>query len=137
MTRRSLTLGSALWLAVLSTVACAPGARDPTPPPGSHEMLRASIEAAPGLEVVLSDVVIPPDATAPSHAHPGEELVYVLSGSAVHMEEGKPDRLVKAGEALRIAPGVVHAPRGGPEGARAIVFRVHVQGAPERARVAE
>ena len=31
-----------------------------------------------------------------------------------------------------IEPEAIHAPRGGPDGARAIVFRVHVAGQPER-----
>jgi hypothetical protein len=58
------------------------------PPPGSNQMLRAPITVADGLEVIISDVVVPPRA--------------------------------------------VHAPRGGSDGARAVVFRVHVEGAEER-----
>ncbi len=102
------------------------------PPPGSNMMLRGPITVAEGLEVIISDVVIPPGATVPRHYHPGEEFVYIIEGSAVHVEEGKPDRLVSAGEAMTIPPEAVHAPRGGPDGARAIVFRVHVEGEPER-----
>lgn len=102
------------------------------PPPGSNQMLRAPITIADGLEVIISDVVIPPNATVPRHYHPGEEFLYVLNGSAVHVEEGKPDRILKAGDAYVIPPRAVHAPRGGPEGSRAIVFRVHVEGAEER-----
>jgi len=107
------------------------------PPPGSNEMLRSALSGAEGLEVIISDVVIPPEATVPRHYHPGEEFVYVIEGSAVHVEAGQPDRIVQAGEALVIPPGVEHAPRGGPEGARAIVFRVHVEGAEERTLVDE
>lgn len=102
------------------------------PPPGSNEMLRAPITSADGLEVLISDVVIPPGATVPRHYHPGEEFLYVISGSAIHVEEGKPDRELKAGDAYVIPPNAVHEPRGGPEGARAIVFRVHVADQPER-----
>jgi quercetin dioxygenase-like cupin family protein len=102
------------------------------PPPGSNLMLRAPITVEGNLEVLISDVVIPPGAMVPRHYHPGEEFVYVLEGSAVHVEEGKPDRVLEAGESLVIAPGAIHAPRGGPEGARAVVFRVHVSGAEER-----
>lgn len=102
------------------------------PPPGSNEMLRSPITIADGLEVIISDVVIPPNATVPAHYHPGEEFLYVISGSAVHVEEGKPDQILEAGDAYAIPPRAVHAPRGGPEGARAIVFRVHVEGKEER-----
>lgn len=99
---------------------------------GSNEMLRAPVTAAPDLEVLISDVIIPPGATVPPHYHPGEEFVYVVEGSAVHVEKGKPDRITAAGDAMVISPEAVHSPRGGPNGARAIVFRVHVKGQPER-----
>ena len=107
------------------------------PPAGSNEMLRAPITIADGLEVIISDVVIPPNVTVPRHYHPGEEFLYVLKGSAVHVEEGKPDQVLKAGDAYVIPPRAVHEPRGGPDGARAIVFRVHFEGTKERILVEE
>lgn len=100
--------------------------------PGSNEMLRTMLERVDGVEVIVSDVIIPADSTVPRHYHPGEEVVYVIEGSAVHVEEGKPDRQITAGEAMVIPPEAIHAPRGGPDGARAIVFRVHKPGMPER-----
>lgn len=100
--------------------------------PGSNEMLRAPITAAPELEVLISDVIIPAGAEVPRHYHPGEEFVYVIEGSAVHVEEGKDDRTIGPGESMVIPPEAVHAPRGGADGARAIVFRVHLEGQPER-----
>ena len=103
-----------------------------SPPPGSNQVLRAPITIADGLEVIISDVVIPPNATAPRHYHPGEEFLYVLEGSAVHVVEGKPDQILKAGDAYVIPPQAEHAPRGGSKGARAVVFRVHVEGTEER-----
>ena len=123
-------------LSALGLAACSQPAAYPTsekvPPPGSNEMLRAPISGADGMEVLISDVVIPPDATVPRHYHPGEEFLYVISGSAIHVEEGKPDRVLKAGDAYVIPPNAIHEPRGGPDGARAIVFRVHVADQPER-----
>ena len=107
------------------------------PPPGSNQMLRAPLTIADGLEVIISDVVIPPNATVPRHYHPGEEFLYVIAGSAVHVEDGKEDRILSAGDAYVIPPRAIHAPRGGPDGARAIVFRVHVEGVNERTLVAE
>ena len=107
------------------------------PQPGSNQMLRAPITMAEGLEVIISDVVIPPNATVPRHYHPGEEYIYVLEGSAVHVEEGKPEQILKAGDTYVIPPETEHAPRGGPNGARAVVFRVHVEGEEERILVDE
>lgn len=102
------------------------------PPPGSNLMLRGPITISDDLEVIISDVVIPAGASVPRHYHPGEEFVYVIEGSAVHIEAGKPDQILKAGDAYVIPPEAEHAPRGGPDGARAIVFRVHKAGLPER-----
>ena len=107
------------------------------PPPGSNLMLRGPITISDDLEVIISDVVIPAGATVPRHYHPGEEFLYVIEGSAVHVEEGKPDQILSAGDAYVIPPQAEHAPRGGPDGARAIVFRVHKQGLPERINIGE
>ena len=102
------------------------------PPPGSNEMLRSPLSALAGAEVIISDVVIPPGAQVARHYHPGEEFLYLIEGTAIHVEEGKPDLPLKAGDTYTIPPRAIHAPKGGPEGARAIVFRVHVAGQPER-----
>jgi len=101
-------------------------------PPGSNEVLRSVLAENPDLEVIVSDVIIPPNATVARHFHPGQEFLYLIEGSAVHIEEGKPDLPLKAGDTYVIPPRAIHSPRGGPEGARAIVFRVHVKGQPER-----
>jgi quercetin dioxygenase-like cupin family protein len=144
--RGSLLFSVAAALLLLSS--CATSDRDappdaeapeaaPRPPPGSNQMLRAPLTVAEGLEVIISDVVIPPNATVPRHYHPGEEFIYVLEGSAVHMQEGQPDQTLRAGDTYVIPPRAAHAPRGGPDGARAIVFRVHVEGEEERILVEE
>ncbi len=112
--------------------ASSPDSKSYTPPPGSNQRLRAPVTIADGLEVIISDVVIPPNKTVPRHYHPGEEFIYVIEGSAVHIEEDKPDRILKAGDTYVIPPEAEHSPRGGSEGARAIVFRVHVEGKEER-----
>lgn len=104
----------------------------PALPPGSNEMLRAPLTLADGVEVIVSDVIIPPNATVPRHYHPGEEFLYIIEGSVVHVEEGEPESILRAGEARVLAPEVEHAPRGTEEGARVIVFRVHPKGQPER-----
>lgn len=104
-------------------------------PPGSNQKLRQPITLSDDLEVIMSDVVIPANGRVPAHYHPGEEFLYVIEGSAIHVEEGKPDQLLEAGDAYVIPPKARHAPRGGPNGARAIVFRVHKQGKPERVLV--
>lgn len=91
------------------------------PPPVSNEMVRASI--CDELEVIISDVVIPPNKTVPRHYYPGE-FIYIIEGSTVHIEEDKPNQILKAGDTYVIPPEMERSPRGGSQGARAIVFRV-------------
>ncbi len=100
--------------------------------PGSNTMLREKMEIADGLSVIISDVVIPPQTEVPPHTHPGEEYVYVIEGEAIHREEGQEDKVYKAGDAFVIRAGKVHAPATGESPARAIVFRVHVEGEPDQ-----
>ena len=107
-------------------------ARPYPPPPGSNEVLRSPLAGTPGVEVIVSDVVIPPNGQVARHYHPGEEFLYLIEGTAIHVEEGKADLPLKAGDSYAIAPRAIHFPKGGPEGARAIVFRVHIAGEPER-----
>ena len=109
----------------------------PDRPAGSNQVLRAPLALADGLEVIVSDVVIPPGATVPRHYHPGEEFLYVIEGSAIHVQEGQEDIELRAGQGYAIPARAVHAPRGGPEGARAVAFRVHVAGEEERILVPE
>ena len=103
-----------------------------TPAPGSHQKLREMVGVADGLEVIINDVVIPPDAELPRHYHPGEEYLYVIEGETFVLEDDKPEKLIRAGDAHGIPARLVHGARGGPQGARAIVFRVHIEGEPER-----
>jgi quercetin dioxygenase-like cupin family protein len=65
----------------------------------------------PGREVVQSRVDISPEAPLVKHTHPGEEIIYILEGSLEYQIEGRPPRTVKAGDALTIPAGAVHAVR--------------------------
>jgi hypothetical protein len=49
-----------------------------------------------------------------------------------HVEDGAESKIYSAGEALRIPIGKVHAAQTGGQPARAIIFRVHRKGEPER-----
>ena len=129
--RPSWIVAAALYVVALP-FAFAQEPQSVRPPPGSNEMLRSPLSALPGAEVIVSDVVIPPNGQVARHYHPGEEFLYLIEGTAIHVEAGKPDLPLKAGDTYTIPPRAIHAPKGGPEGARAIVFRVHVAGQPER-----
>jgi len=101
-------------------------------PVGAVTKFRAPLEQGEGLEIIVQDVRFAAGQTLPLHYHPGEEYIYLIEGEVVHIEEGAEDRLVRAGEALRIPVGKVHAARTRDMPARAVIFRVHREGQPER-----
>jgi len=100
------------------------------PAPGSNEVLREALSAAPGHELIVADLSLGPDAVGEAHSHPWEEYLYVLGGSAIVDIEGLDPRTLGPGEAFVIPAKTVHTPRAGPQGVRAIVIRVHDDGDP-------
>jgi len=95
-------------------------------------LMRTELQVAEGIEVIVSVIEIGPQFTLPKHYHPGEEFVYLLEGSATVWQQGKPDVTLAAGEIYRIPLKQVHTALTGDNSARAIVFRVHEKGAPDR-----
>lgn len=67
--------------------------------------------SVPGREVVQQRVDIGPEAAPIKHTHPGEEIIYILEGSLEYQIEGQPTRTCRAGEALTVPAGAVHAVR--------------------------
>jgi quercetin dioxygenase-like cupin family protein len=65
--------------------------------------------SVPGREVIQVRVDFDPGAAAPSHKHPGEEIVNVLAGSFEYQVEGKPPVTLNTGDVLFIPAGASHA----------------------------
>lgn len=65
--------------------------------------------SAPGREVIQVLVAFAAGVTAPSHSHPGEELVYVVEGVLEYQLDGRPAVTLKAGDVLFIPHGTHHA----------------------------
>ena len=99
---------------------------------GPVEVIRTQASFADDIEIIVSDVRIAPDAEVPGHSHAAEELVYVIEGSAIHVEDGLPDRTLRPGDMAVIPPETMHRPRGGPDGARAITVRFKLPDRAER-----
>jgi quercetin dioxygenase-like cupin family protein len=86
-------------------------------PPGiTRKDLQREDLSAPGREVVQVLVEFAPGVAFPRHSHPGEEIVYVTEGSLVYEVEGKPPKLLDAGDVLFIPAGAVHAVRNVSDG---------------------
>ena len=96
------------------------------------DLLTKQLEGVQGTEVVLSITTVTPNTTLPTHWHPGEEFAYVLEGSIVLHQEGKPDEYYKKGDAGVVPLKQIHTISTQEEGATVLVFRVHEQGEPGR-----
>lgn len=95
-------------------------------------LMKEQLKGVPGTEVIMSKVEIPPDTSLPKHWHPGEEFVYVLTGTVTLWQKGKADMVYSEGDAIKVPLEQVHTAITGEEGVKLVVFRVHEQGKPER-----
>jgi quercetin dioxygenase-like cupin family protein len=62
----------------------------------------------PGREARIAQVEIAPGSSAGRHTHPGEEISYVIEGVMEVEVEGRPVKVVKAGESFIIPMGAKH-----------------------------
>lgn len=121
--------------ATTGTTAASPALHQP--PVGSNPVLEGPIEAAPGHHLVMGDLVATPGMVIPRHTHSGEEFLYVMGGWGTLSMEGQADIPLKAGQGVRIPPGVVHWGVAGEEGMRAVSSWVVVNGQPLRTAAPE
>jgi quercetin dioxygenase-like cupin family protein len=89
------------------------------------ELQRHDLSAA-GREVIQVRVELDPGTAAPSHRHPGEEIIYVLEGTWDYQLEGNSPVTLKAGDVLFIPAGVVHSAKnfGADKGAELATYIV-------------
>lgn len=68
-----------------------------------------------GKDLMLSYVTFEPNAVAPAHQHPQEQMTLVLQGSC-EFEVGTQKKVIKTGDAVAIPSNVPHAARALEEG---------------------
>jgi quercetin dioxygenase-like cupin family protein len=127
----------ALLLPLLALAGCAASpAPHWQPPIGPNPVFDQVPESAANNRLIVTDLRLGPDAVGVTHYHPWEEFLYVIEGSALVEMDGQPSRTLLPGERFVIPSRIVHTPRAGPEGVRAIVVRVHREGDPVSTPVA-
>lgn len=119
-----------LAAALLAGCAGAGGPVATGAPLGARPVFDVAPGAAPDRQLIVVDLRLGPGAAGAAHYHPWEEFLYVIEGSALVELAGAPPREVGVGESFVIPPRVVHTPRAGPQGVRALVVRLHRQGDP-------
>lgn len=100
MTAIALIVGSGLALHAMPAA----------PPTGitRTDVVRGDLGVA-GRDVIQVRVDFAPGAAFGRHSHPGVEVAYVLEGTLEYELDGAPPVTLKAGEALFIPAGTIHA----------------------------
>jgi len=94
-------------------------------------VLQQSKLSVPGHEAVTAIAEFQPGGTVGRHTHPGEEIGYILEGSIVLEQEGKPPVTLTAGQTFFIPNGQVHnATNKGSSTARVLANYVVESGKP-------
>jgi quercetin dioxygenase-like cupin family protein len=87
--------------------------------------------SVPGRELVQAIAEFQPGATVGRHTHPGEEIGYVLEGTILLEQEGKPNVTLGAGKTFLIPSGTVHnATNSGSSQARVLATYIVEKGKP-------
>lgn len=70
----------------------------------------ATIVVPPGnpTDCVVGNVTFEPGTRNNWHTHPAGQILIVTNGAGYYQEKGQPARLLRPGDAVSIAPGVVH-----------------------------
>jgi quercetin dioxygenase-like cupin family protein len=97
------------------------------------DLLQQALTDAPGTEVRMQLYTVPPGTAVPWHIHPdAHEFDYLLSGGVTLEVAGEPQRAVKAGDVVYVAPNVVHRSvnESATEPMRVLVLRIKPKDAP-------
>lgn len=98
-------------------------------------LLRVDLEGTDDKEVIVSRVGLPPGTVLPQHTHPGQEFVTVIDGEVTMVIKDQPEVTLQAGKAFAVPVGAIHYAKTTKSQVRAVVFRIHTKGQPERTPV--
>jgi quercetin dioxygenase-like cupin family protein len=89
-------------------------------------LLKTDLAGIEGKEGVLALAEIAPGAATGKHYHPGDELAYILEGSLILEQEGKPPVTLKAGDVIHNPAKLPHNGKNASTTAPAKVVVVYV-----------
>ncbi len=72
-------------------------------------LLKAVLPGTENLEVAVYEAEYAPGGANPRHLHPAAITFYVVSGTGVWQEEGKPSVTLHAGDSLFVPAGTIHS----------------------------
>ena len=129
MFRKFPTVFAGLLLGLSLSAAPAPAQDEPLK---RTILQQGALSGMGGHEGVLYRVEFAPGAEAPKHTHPGDEFLYVESGSIVIQPDGKEAVTLKAGDSVHMKVGTAHTAHNSDAAAPAVVigFMVSAAGQP-------
>ena len=93
--------------------------------------VQRSPSSIPGREIVQVETLIPPGVESGWHAHPGEEVGYIIVGQVEMMVQGRATVILHAGDGFLIPPRTPHNARDiGPETGRMLSTYIVETGQP-------
>jgi quercetin dioxygenase-like cupin family protein len=107
---RNLAASALALLAGSASMHAQAPSHQPTSP--SHQatlLLKSDIQGVYGKELRVLRTVYPPGAANSKHYHTSHVVFYILEGSGVWQEDGRPPVTLKVGDTLLVKPGTVHA----------------------------
>jgi quercetin dioxygenase-like cupin family protein len=93
-------------------------AQSPNPKPPANEkrgviphapLLKSVLPNTANQEVAVYETEYAPGGMNPRHLHPAAITFYVLSGTGVWQDDGKPPVILKAGDSLFVPAGTIHS----------------------------
>lgn len=72
-------------------------------------ILKTLLPGTANVEVAVYETEYAPGAINPRHLHPAAVTFYVVSGTGVWQEEGKPAVTLRAGDSLYVPAGTIHS----------------------------
>jgi quercetin dioxygenase-like cupin family protein len=93
--------------------------------------VQRSPSSIPGREIVQVETLIPPGVESGWHAHPGEEVGYIIAGQVEMMVHGRATVVLRPGDGFLIPPRTPHSARDlGPETGRMLSTYIVETGQP-------
>jgi quercetin dioxygenase-like cupin family protein len=93
--------------------------------------VQRSPSSIPGREIVQVETLIPPGVESGWHAHPGEEVGYIIAGQVEMMVQGRATVVLHAGDGFLIPPRTPHNARDlGPKTGRMLSTYIVEAGQP-------
>jgi quercetin dioxygenase-like cupin family protein len=101
------------------TMASSEPSRDDLASKLARREVQRSPSSIPGREIVQVETLIPAGIESGWHAHPGEEVGYIIAGQVEMMVQGRANAVLHAGDGFLIPPRTPHNARDlGPETGR-------------------